>query len=82
MNMSEVLNAIQTMGFPIVCCLLVFWYVKYTEDKNRQQIETMNKEHKEEVEKMVEAINNNTLVIQKLLDNLEGVNHDYVKENI
>ena len=31
-----------------------------------------NKEHKAEADKLTEAIHNNTLVIQKLVDKLEG----------
>ena len=39
---------------------------------NQKQIEEMRKEHKEEVGKMTEALNNNTLALQKLIDKIEG----------
>ena len=35
------------------------------------RVEEMRKEHKEEVSKMTEALNNNTLALQKLIDKLE-----------
>lgn len=49
---------------------------KYKEDmqKNTEmhynQIQTINDQHKEEMNAVTQAINNNTLVIQKLCDNL------------
>lgn len=57
--MSEVITAISTVGFPIVMCLLM-WYMNEKQDLR----------HKEEVDKMTEAVNNNTLALQKLMDEL------------
>lgn len=57
MDFSEVLQAISTVGFPIVMCLIFAWYIKY-----------LNISHKEETEKFTEALNSNTLVLQKLCD--------------
>ena len=39
-------------------------------DSYRADIKEMNTNHKAEMDKMVEAINNNTLVIQKLVDKM------------
>ena len=61
MNASDVLNAISTVGFPIVMCLLLL-YVLYKQSE----------EHKEEMNKMNESLANNTLAIQRLTDILEG----------
>ena len=61
MNGSDVLNAVSTVGFPIVMCLLLL-YVLYKQ----------NEEHKEEMTKMNESLANNTLAIQRLPDILEG----------
>ena len=61
MNASDVLNAVSTVGFPIVMCLLLL-YVIYKQ----------NEEHKEEMNKMNESLANNTLAIQRLTDILEG----------
>lgn len=71
MNMSDVIQLISTVGFPIVCCIAMGWYVKYTTDKSREQIDSMNAQHKAEMETVTEAINNNTLALQKLSDKLE-----------
>lgn len=65
MDAQAVINAIGTVGFPIVMCLILV-YIVYK----------MNEQHKEEMNKMNEALNNNTLAIQHLTDMLtkEGDN--------
>lgn len=68
MDMQAVLTAITTVGFPIVCCIAMAWYVKYTTDKNREEISTLNEQHKAEMLQVTTAINNNTLALQKLCD--------------
>ena len=53
---------VANMGFPIAC--VVMMYVEMGKEREA---------HKAESEKWVEAVNNNTLVLQKLLDKMEGV---------
>lgn len=72
MDANVFIQLISTLGFPIVMCGAMAWYVKYITDANREQINEMNSQHKEEMSDVVSAINNNTLVIQKLCDKLEG----------
>lgn len=71
MNMGDIVSLISTVGFPIVGCIAMGWYVKYTTDKNREQINEMNAQHKAEMDVLTAAINNNTLALQKLSDKLE-----------
>lgn len=68
MDIQAWLQAITTVGFPVVCCGAMMWYIKYTTDKNREQIEKMNDKHKEEMDKITLALNNNTMAITKLCD--------------
>ena len=63
MDIQSIITAISTVGFPIVMCGALFWYMINQRDS-----------HKEEISKMTEAINNNTLALQKLLDKLGGTN--------
>lgn len=63
MDGQVIINAISTVGFPIVMCLILLYVV------NKQ-----NEEHKEEMSKITESLNNNTLVIQHLTDTLSNVN--------
>ena len=64
MDASAIIQIISNVGFPIAVCLICFWYVnKLTET------------HKDEVNKLTDALNNNTLVMQKLCDKM-GVQTD------
>lgn len=54
-----VITAISTVGFPIVMCGALFW-----------KMDKQDKEHKEEMNKSTEAINNNTVVLQNLMQML------------
>lgn len=57
--MNDIITAISTVGFPIVMCLLM-WYMNEKQDTR----------HREEVDKMTEAVNNNTIVLQQMLEHL------------
>lgn len=59
MPAQEIITLVTNMGFPIACCIACFWYI----NKSQEQ-------HKQEMDKMSEAINNNTLVMQQLIDKL------------
>ena len=70
--MNEISQLIMSLGFPIVCCIFLGWYVKIQTDNHRNDVANMQKEHKEEISKVTEALNNNTLALQKLVDRLES----------
>lgn len=70
--MDGVVQMISTVGFPIAACVLMAWFVKYQMDRNAEETASMRKEHTEEVTKITEALNNNTLALQKLVDRLDG----------
>lgn len=74
----DVVQLISSVGFPIVACLGMGYYVKYQTDTYRGEVSDMRKEHKEEISKITDALNNNTLAVTKLCDKLdkEGSNHD------
>ena len=60
MDVSSIVAVISQVGFPIAMCLVMAWYVKYTNDQ-----------HKEEIDKITEALNNNTLAVQKLCERMD-----------
>lgn len=72
MTPQDVIQIVSTVGFPIAMCLILAWYIKTRDDSHSEQISRLNTEHKEEMSKMTEALNNNTLTIQKLVDLLSG----------
>lgn len=71
MDVNAIITMITTVGFPIVACGGMAWYVKYTTDRNREDMKEERLQHNEEMTKVTEALNNNTLAIQKLTDYIE-----------
>ena len=62
---STIVQLISSLGFPIACCIAMFW-----------QNNKLNESHKEEVSKLNEAINNNTIALNHIIDKLGGENSD------
>lgn len=62
---TAVADVIRDLGFPIVCCGALFWYMVKQRDV-----------HKEETDRMTEALNNNTVVLEKLLTKIGGTEND------
>lgn len=69
--MDQIFTAVGQYAFPIVMCLVMAWYVKYTEDKHRDERKDITESHKNEMDSLVNALHNNTLAIQKLTDFME-----------
>jgi hypothetical protein len=65
MEINDILTAITTVGFPIVFCLLLFWYLRE---------ETIN--HKDEVSELKAVISENNSILaglkQLIEDKLNG----------
>lgn len=68
---------ISTLGFPIVCCVALSIYVTKITQQNREDTKELNKQHTEEMlefkEDIKEALNNNTIALNKLCEKLEKV---------
>lgn len=62
---------ISSLGFPIVACAALAWFVMHQLKENNEEIKNMRKEHTEEVFKMTEALNKNTQAIQLLTMKLD-----------
>ena len=58
--MEWLFELINSTVFPIAMCIILCYFVKYTTDENNKTLE-----------KMTEAINNNTLVITKLVEKMD-----------
>lgn len=71
-NINMITTIITTVGFPIVACGAMGWYVKYISDRYSEEVQRLNIQHKEEIEQVTEALNNNTLALQKLCDKIGG----------
>lgn len=72
MDTASIIQVIGTVGFPIVACGGMAWYVKYMTDKEREERVKMNEQHKQEISEVTAAVNNNTLALQRLCDKLDS----------
>ena len=65
-SFNLILQAISTVGFPIVICLIMI-YILYQTEQN----------HKKEITEMMKALENNTIAINHLTDiiNSRGINN-------
>lgn len=69
--MEQIFSVIGQYAFPIVACVVMGWYVKYIQDNYRKDISEISTRHKDEMDKVTLALNNNTIAIQKLTDYIE-----------
>lgn len=67
----DLLDLVGSYAFPIVACIAMAWYVKYTTDKNHDDLIALQEKHKSEMYEITQALNNNTLVVQKLCTLIE-----------
>lgn len=65
---ETIIQIVQSVGFPIAMCVAMGSYVKYTEDKSREERIELQTQHAEEMASVKAALNNNTLALQKLVD--------------
>lgn len=61
MDVNAIIQLVGSLGFPIVASGALFWYVNKTDER-----------HKEEMDKVSAALNNNTVALTKLVEKLEG----------
>lgn len=72
MDIQIFVQAVTQVGFPIVCCGAMMWYVKYSTDKNREEVDKLNEQHRQEMTDMTTALNNNTVVLTRLCEILKS----------
>ena len=82
MDAASITQLITAVGFPIVACILMGWYIKTMTENYRNDVSALQTQHREEISKVTEAVNNNTVALTKLADALiergfvDGNNHD------
>lgn len=70
---NAVVQLISTVGFPIVMCGVMGYYVKYLNETHKEEINKINDQHKDEVEKLTTTIENNTIVMEKLSSKIVSI---------
>ena len=70
--MTDLTTLISNVGFPIVAFILCAYGLKYSYDKSLEQMNnTMS-----HIAEITEAVNNNTIVLTKLVQKIEGVENE------
>lgn len=65
MDVTVLTQLIGSLGFPIVACGALFWRMTKSDDM-----------HKQEVDKLAQALNNNTEVLRELMGKLGEEDHE------
>ena len=80
-SVPDVITIIQTVGFPIACCIALFIYLLKTAKAHKEEVnelkqaiydlrtsvaDSMTQQNKE----LTQAINNNTIAMQRLADKI------------
>lgn len=60
MDANTIIQLVGSLGFPIVMCGALFWRMIKSDEQ-----------HKAEMDKLSEALNNNTIALTKLSDNID-----------
>ncbi len=75
MDFPTIITAISTVGFPVICCVGMGWYVKYSTDRQREDTKELNAQHSAEMmafkDEIKDALNNNTVALTKLCEKLD-----------
>lgn len=80
--MQDIITVIQTVGFPIACAIAMFMMLNNEQKSHKEETQQLtmtitdlkmsfSDAINQQKTDMVAAINNNTLVIQKLLDRMD-----------
>ena len=76
MDANVIITMIGSLGFPIVACIFIAIFFSKTQDNYRADIKDMQAMHKQETDKMTEAINNNTRALERLIIKIGGDDDD------
>lgn len=69
-TVNEIIQLVSSLGFPIICCFICFWYIA-KKDEN----------HKDEIDNLRKVIEQNTIVTEKLVSAIERGDAIERKEN-
>lgn len=70
MDANTIITMIGSLGFPIVACIGIAYFFRQANENYRQDMKEASQRHKEEIDKMSEAINNNTKALELLIQKI------------
>ena len=72
----DILQIIQTVGFPAACVIGMGWYVKYITDQHREDRNAADIRHANEIHEVTQALQNNTIAITELTSYIRSTKND------
>lgn len=68
---NELVQVISNLGFPIVCCIAMAWYVKYMTDKYQGEVDGL----KETIDSNTQVITEMKAMVQTFMDYMAKMNN-------
>ena len=63
MDVNSIVQLVGSLGFPIFCCIGLGYFIV-------KELSDMRKSHREEIDQLRTCLENNTIAITKLIDQL------------
>lgn len=70
-GVDEIIKLIQLVGFPATLCIVLLIGFKYIFDKFMAEMTQERESHRQEMETVTTAVNNNTVALTKLSEKLD-----------
>lgn len=70
--MDVILQVVQTVGFPVACCLFLGYYIKRQNEEYREDVKLITEKYERAIDKFSKSIDKNTLVLTALETRLKG----------
>ncbi len=70
-GVNEITSLIQLVGFPAALCIILLIGFKYIFDKFMAEMTQERESHRQEMETVTTAVNNNTVALTKLSEKLD-----------
>lgn len=75
--MEIILQVIQSVGFPIACCVFLGYFIKKQSDEYREDVKDITEKYNEAIKDFRKALERNTIVLSAIDKKLEkGDEHD------
>lgn len=74
--MTEIVNLISNVGFPMAMTLIMMWYIYDSNRCYEKRIQEITESHRAEMESALNVIQQNTAAIDRLTDSLERMSYE------
>lgn len=72
MTTSDFIQVVNGVGFPIVVCIFLVWYICQDKKRRREERKEYEERQNELYVKLSQSVDNNTLALNNLIMKLEG----------